>query len=122
VQLQDDRRYRATFSGFNLQGSGSGVSRIKELTSNQARVAENNYNGRNYPRYRNAEFDDLVTRLFATIPMPERIQLLQKVIEHMTDQVNMISLYYAPTSTMISKRVQNAGFDPTWNSHEWTVQ
>ncbi len=122
IQRQNDRQYRATFPGFNLQGSTSGVKRIKELTSSQARLPENNYTGRNYPRYLNPEFDAMVDRLFASIPHTDRVQSLQRVIQHMTDQVVMVPLYYAVMPTLISNRVINAGFDPTWNAHEWDVR
>lgn len=122
IQLQDDRRYRATFSGFNLQGSGSGVRRLKELTGPQARLPENNFTGRNYPRYINPEFDALIERVVTTIPRQERVQALQQAVQHMTDQIVMVPLYYAPMSSMISNRVANAGFDPTWNAHEWDVK
>jgi peptide/nickel transport system substrate-binding protein len=119
IQRQNDRQYRATFSGFNLQGSGSGVARIKELTSSQARLPENNYTGRNYPRYANPEFDAMVDRLFSSISHQDRVRALQQVIQHMTDQVVMVPLYYAPMPTLLSNRLVNAGFDPTWNAHEW---
>jgi len=122
IQRQNDRQYRASFPGFNLQGSTSGVARIKELTSSQARLPENNYTGRNYPRYANPESDGMVDRLFSSIPHQDRVRGLQQVIQHMTDQVVMVPLYYAPMPTMLSNRIVNAGFDPTWNAHEWDVK
>jgi len=122
IQRQNDRQFRASFSGFNLQGSGSGVARIKELTSSQARIAENNYTGRNYPRYMNLEFDGMVERLFSSIPHQDRVRALQQVIQHMTDQVVMVPLYYAVMPTLLSNRMLNTGFDPTWNAHQWDVK
>ena len=122
IQLQNDKKYRAAFPGVSLQGSSSGVQRIGELRSSEARLAENNYNGRNYPRYMNPEFDGLVNTLFATIPVPDRAQALQQAIHWMTDQVVMYSLYYSVAPTMISNRVQNVGFYPSWNTYEWDVK
>ena len=121
IQLQNDRRYRATFPGLNLQGSSSGIQRIGELQSAQARTSENNFTGRNYPRYMNPDFDVMVKSLFATIPVAPRTQALQGVIQHMTDQVVMYSLFYAVTPSMISNRMANVGFYPSWNTHEWDV-
>jgi hypothetical protein len=40
----------------------------------------------------------------------------------MTDQVVMYSLYYSVAPTMISNRLLNAGFYPSWNSYEWDVK
>jgi peptide/nickel transport system substrate-binding protein len=122
IQLQNDRRYRAAFPGVSLQGSTSGVQRIGELLSTQARTPENNFTGRNYPRYMNPEFDVLVKNLFSTIPVAQRTQALQTVVQHMTDQVVMYSLFYAVTPSMISNRLVNAGFYPTWNTYEWDVK
>ncbi|MEA2641887.1 MAG: peptide/nickel transport system substrate-binding protein [Chloroflexota bacterium] len=122
IQLQNDRKYRAEFPGLNLQGSTSGIPKIGELTSTQSRLPENNYNGRNYPRYMNQEFDGLVATLFASVPLQERGLALQRAIQWMTDQVVMYSLYYAPEATMISNRMVNAGFNPTWNASEWDLK
>jgi peptide/nickel transport system substrate-binding protein len=122
TQLQNDRRYRAAFPGVALQGSSSGVQRIGELLSSQARTAENNFTGRNYPRYINPEFDVLIKNLFSAIPVQQRTQALQAAIQHMTDQVVMYSLFYSVTPSLISNRVVNAGFYPSWNAHEWDLK
>ncbi|HEY3115281.1 MAG TPA: ABC transporter substrate-binding protein [Chloroflexota bacterium] len=122
VQLQNDKKYRAEFPGLSLQGSTSGIPKIGELSSSQARVADNNYVGRNYARYANPEFDGLINDLFAAIPTPQRTKALQNAIHWMTDQVVMYSLYYSVAPTMISNRLLNAGFYPSWNSYEWDVK
>ena len=70
----------------------------------------------------NPDFDVLIKNLFSTIPQAQRTQALQTVIQHMTDQVVMYSLFYAVTPSMISNRMVNAGFYPTWNTYEWDVK
>ena len=40
----------------------------------------------------------------------------------MSDQLNIMTLYYNATPTMVSNRMVNVGADPTWNVHEWDVK
>jgi ABC-type transport system substrate-binding protein len=120
-QRASDREYRATFPAFTLQGGGSGVGRLKELHSSQARVPENNYTGGNYSRYSNPEFDAHIERFTSTIPRRERMDALRQVVGHMTDQLSMMNLFYAASTTMVHNRMQNAGRTPSWNAQEWDL-
>jgi ABC-type transport system substrate-binding protein len=122
TQRQQDREYRATFPGFALQGGGSGVLAVQNTHGSQSRLAENNFTGSNYARYQNPEYDALVDRFLSTIPHQDRMEALRAVMRHMTDQLNMMTLYYATSSTMISNRMLNAGRDPTWNAPQWDVK
>jgi ABC-type transport system substrate-binding protein len=118
IQRQRDREYRATFPAFTLQGGGSGVLAIKASHGSQARLPENSFTGSNYSRYQNAEFDALIDRFLATIPYQQRMDALRAVVQHMTDQLSMMNIYYAMSSTMISNRMVNTGRFPSWNIHE----
>ena len=60
--------------------------------------------------------------IFLAATHPERTQALQRVIQHMTDQVVMYSLYYSIAPTMVSNRMVNVGFYPSWNTYEWDVK
>jgi len=119
---QRDIAYRANFPTFNLQMGAGGITRLKELHSYDARLAVNNYRGLNYARYMNAENDALLDRYLATIPRAPRMDALRDVIRHMTDQLNIMTLYYNASPTMVSSRMVNVGADPTWNVHEWEVK
>ncbi len=122
VQRQQDREYRATFPGFALQGGGSGVIAVPNTLGSQSRLPENNFTGSNYARYQNPEYDALVDKYLTTIPEHDRIEALRVVMHAMTDQLNLMTLYYATSSTMISNRMVNAGRDPTWNAPQWDVR
>src|SRR5581483_3653471 len=50
-QRQRDLAWRATFPAFDMQRQPSDTEPLKYLYSNQTRVAETNYLGRNYSRY-----------------------------------------------------------------------
>ena len=121
IQRQRDREYRATFPGFTLQGGGSGVLAIKASHGSQARLPENNYTGSNYSRYQNPEFDALIDRFLTTIPHQQRMEALRGVVAHMTDQLSMMNIYYAMSSTMLSNRLV-AGRFPSWNIHEVDIK
>jgi peptide/nickel transport system substrate-binding protein len=118
IQRQRDREYRATFPAFTLQGGGSGVLAIKASHGSQARLPENNFTGSNYSRYQNPEFDALIDRFLQTIPHQPRMEALRAVVSHMTDNLTMMNIYYAMSSTMISNKMVNTGRFPSWNIHE----
>jgi len=98
------------------------VARIKDLHSSEARLAERGFRGLNYSRYMNPEFDALLDRYLASVPRAERMEALRAVVHHMTDQLNVMTLYYRAFVTMVSNRVVNASADPTSNAHEWEVR
>ena len=122
IQRQRDREYRATFPGFTLQGGASGVDAIKNSHGSQARLPENNYTGSNYARYINPEFDGLIDRFLTTIPHTQRMQALRDVVRHMTDQLNMMNLYYATTSTMVKNNLVNVPVRLPFNVEQWDVK
>jgi peptide/nickel transport system substrate-binding protein len=122
IQRQRDREYRATFPAFTLQGGGSGVLAIKASHGSQARLPENNYTGSNYSRYQSPEFDALIDRFLQTIPHQPRMEALRSVVNHMTDQLSMMNIYYAMSSTMIANKMVNTGRFPSWNIHEIDVK
>ena len=118
---QRDVEYRANFPTFNLQAGSGGVRNIQNLRSVDARLAENNYSGRNYARYMNPEFDALIDRYVSSIARAPRMDALRQVVRHMSDQLNILPLYYRAVPSLVSNRLQNVGPDPTWHAHEWTL-
>ncbi len=123
IQRQRDREYRATFPAFSLSGGPSGVPALIGLHSSQARLPVNSYIGNNYSRYIVPEFDSLIDRFHSTIPQQERMEALRGVVGHMTENLNMINLHYAASTSMINNRLTNIGKgrNPTWNAHEWDI-
>lgn len=126
VQRQQDREYRSTLPGFDLAGGGGGdVAFLLRLRSSEAPVPENNFMGRNKTRYRNAELDGLIERFFVAIPWQERMDLLRRIVHHVTDQVVFLPLFYTVEPSVASSRVQHLSSSRpargtlAWNSHEW---
>ncbi len=117
-QRNQDREYRQTRPGFEVVGQPDDIYRFH---SNQIPTAETRYVGDNRMRYANPQLDSLVERYYLTIPRTERAQLLGQLLNHVTDQVALMSFFYEAGPLMISNRVKNVTSVPTWNGHQWDV-
>jgi ABC-type transport system substrate-binding protein len=123
VQRGADREYRTTMPAFDTVRYAIGPSVVDRLHGSEAPLPENRYQGRNRARYVNAEFDAIIDRYMATIPRAPRVQLLGQIIQHMTDQVVNLSLFYDVETTLVSKQLINVPASlPTSNIHEWDVK
>lgn len=121
-----DNEYRATFPGFQIFQNPNDVNGLLRLHSSKASLPENGYRVvGNHSRYLNPEFDALVDRLFSTIPKAERTQVLGLVVRHISEQLNVMGLYYGVEPAMITHRLQNATARKvqtaaqSWNAWEW---
>jgi len=78
----------------------------------------------------NAELDGLVETYVRTIPLPERISVLGRIIRHVAEQLPVMGLYYSGTPDAFANRLANVstrsrgttGTNPAWNAHEWDVR
>jgi peptide/nickel transport system substrate-binding protein len=128
IQRQGDREWRATRTGFDLAGGGSGSTALARFVSSEAPLPENNYVGSNKTRYMNPEYDAIVDRYFTTIPWAERAQAASQLVRHASEQLIVMGLVYDAEATMVANRLQKAsGMLPadalaTWNAHEWDVR
>jgi len=128
VQRQGDREFRATRSGFDLAGGGSGRVGMIRWRSSDAPLAETNFVGGNKTRYMNPEFDTLVDRYLTTIPRDENAQIVGEIVHHISDQLVVMGLVYDAQATMIANRLVNANGNvptdgaATWNVHDWDVR
>jgi len=103
------------------------------LHSSRARLPENGFQAPappNFGRYVNAELDGLVAGYFRTIPVPERISVLGRIIRHVAEQLPVMGTYYSPAPDAFANRLVNVsprnvgltGTNPAWNAHEWDVR
>ena len=68
--------------------------------------------------------------IFRTIPVPERISELGRIIRHVAEQLPVIGIYYSPLPDAFANRLVNVsprgasltGTNPAWNAHEWDVR
>lgn len=127
VQLERDLEHRATFPGFTVVRQPNSPSSLDDFHSSAAPSAETRFQGRNRPRYMNAEFDALIGRFYTTIPKKERTQVLGEIEAHIADRLIMMGLYYNTEPTLISNRLVNVraraeDSTHTWNAEQWDVR
>ena len=64
--------------------------------------------------------------IHVTIPMAERVQIVGEILNHMTDRLVVMGLFYDAEPIVMSKRLRNVSAVPvssrhTWNAHEWDI-
>ena len=118
-QRQGDGEWRATFPGFQiLLGNISPIA----LHTSRSPLPSNNYQVTgNYPRYMNPEYDALADRYYATIPRPERMEVLRQIVHWQTDQALAVALFQYVDPALISHRLKNVVPGSRWNLQEWDV-
>ena len=127
-QRQPDRPYRATFPALEMVRQGSDLEQAPRAHSPQTPSPENNYTGNNRTRYRSDALDGLIDRYLVTVPRAERIDVIKQIVQHMTDQVIWMGIFYDSEPMFISDRLRNVGpaearpATPAWNAHLWDVQ
>jgi peptide/nickel transport system substrate-binding protein len=126
-QRASDREYRATFPSLILGRQLNGVQDLSWFHSREIPAAENRFAGKNSARYRSAELDGLIDRYYSTIPMRERTQTLGRVLNHMTENVTNMGLFYGTAATMVANRLQGAaaaadGSTESWNAEAWDLK
>ncbi|HZT06756.1 MAG TPA: ABC transporter substrate-binding protein [Chloroflexota bacterium] len=124
-----DREYVQTFPAFLMYRQPNDPNGLLlRLYSWQAPMPENNFVGRNHPRYRNPEFDAMIDRYYTTIPKRERTAVLGDIIHHTTDLLTMMGLFYDAEPVIIGNRLVNvaaaksADSTPVWNVDLWDVR
>jgi peptide/nickel transport system substrate-binding protein len=116
---QRDVEYRAKIPGFQqTQGSGS-LSSLANFQSSQQKTAENGWRGQ-HTGYGNPEFDAMVDRYFTTIPKTERLRAAGQAINHMTDQLVIMTSFYVSATQIVANRLRNVPTNGSAaNIQEW---
>jgi ABC-type transport system substrate-binding protein len=119
-----DRPYMWTFPGFLTLRQPNSASSLSRIRMAQTPLAENNYVGSNYGRYMNPEFDGLIETYFVTIPRAERMDVLRRIMHHISDQVTMMGLFYDADIMFIANRLKDvtATQSELSNVHLWDVR
>jgi peptide/nickel transport system substrate-binding protein len=126
AQRTRDREWRSLRPGFETMRRGTGLENLSSYHSREIPLPETRFLGANIPRYGNPEFDGLLERYFATIPRAERAEVLAQVMRHMSEQLNIMTLFYDTEPALISRRLVNVTARPVgstqgWNVHLWDV-
>jgi peptide/nickel transport system substrate-binding protein len=129
-QLTQDREYRAQFPAFELVGTGNGLlpREVRRFHSSSIPLPENGFRvAGNNSRYNNADLDRLIDRYVTTVPLRERMQALAGIVQHQTDQLPNLGLFFNMTPTPVTHRMLNVtprspGASAAWNAHEWDLK
>ena len=105
---------------------GTGLENLSSYHSRETQLPENRFTGANIPRYMNSEFDGLLEVYFASIPRPERAGALGQIMRHMSEQLNIMTLFYDTEPALISRKLVNVTARPVgstqgWNVHLWDL-
>jgi peptide/nickel transport system substrate-binding protein len=125
IQRQRDREYRANYPAFDMLKNPNDIRALPRLHSSEARLPENSYVGSNYARYMVPEFDGLLDRYFVTIPRQARLQALGDLVHYISDQLNVMGLFYDTEPLMIGNHLRNVApnpnprSSPVWDIYNW---
>lgn len=130
AQRARDLEYRYTFPAFYLRGHSSRIRALLNYHSSQIPLPENRFAaGDNRGRYASPDLDASIDRYFVTIPLPERAQVLQVAMRHLTEQLPALYLFHTASFTVVSNRVENfttskagGAAAKTWDSYLWDVR
>ncbi len=134
IQRSQDAAYRASFPAFELSGGSIDVTSrgVLRYHSTSTPLPENGFQNRgNESRYMNPGLDALIERYVTTIPWPARMDALAQIVQHQSEQVTLMGLFYRPTPTFLAARLINvtagsaAGAvrsTEAWNAHDWDVK
>jgi peptide/nickel transport system substrate-binding protein len=124
-QASGDRQLRSEFASFDFTRQPADLTRYHGA---QVPLAENNYRGSNRTRYRSAELVALIDRYLVTVPRDERNRVLGQMVQHLTENVVILGLFFIAEPVLIANRLVNVPSIPsgeamhTWNVHEWDVR
>jgi peptide/nickel transport system substrate-binding protein len=116
-----DREYVATFPAFRMTRQNGTPDFITRIHSKQIPLPENRFVGPNYARYRNSEFDALLDQYSVTIPKNDRIQVLRRIANFVTDNAIIMGVFYDANITYMNGRLINVGARDSnvWDVHLW---
>jgi peptide/nickel transport system substrate-binding protein len=121
-QRANDREYRVTRPAFELVNQPTGLRGLLRFHSGELPTPDNNYRGDNRTRYGSHELDTLIDRFMVTIPRPERMQILNQIVRHMTDRLVVMDVHYQGEVGASAHRVKNVRPGDPINAHEWDVE
>lgn len=122
-QQADDPEYRANFPAMELVRQSGDVGGTKSLHSRTTSLPENQFKGTgNRSRYFNKEFDDLIDRVYTTISIDQRRELMGQIDRIITTDVPFYMMLYSTSTYLANNRLLNFQADGPWNSHEWDLR
>jgi peptide/nickel transport system substrate-binding protein len=124
LQRISDREYISTFPGFRMMRQPNAVASLSRLRSTLTPLAENRFVGSNYSRYMAPEFDAMIDKVNATIPRPERMEVLRGIMHYYSENLVHMGLFYDGDFLFANNRLENvAGTESEiWNITQWDAK
>jgi peptide/nickel transport system substrate-binding protein len=122
-QRISDREYMATFPGFRMMRQPNDTIQVTRLHSSATPLPQSRFAGSNYARYVNPEFDGLLDEFVATIAWEPRIQILRRIMRHISENLNQMGLFYDMEFMLLNNRMKDvtAREVTIWDAHNWDV-
>lgn len=122
-QQADDPEYRANFPAMEIVRQGGDVSGVKSLHSRTTSLPENQWKGTgNRSRYFNKDFDELIDRVYTTISVDQRRDLMGQIDRIITTDLPFFMMLYSGSTYLVSNRITGFQADGPWNAYEWDVK
>ncbi|MBM2809648.1 MAG: hypothetical protein HW416_407 [Chloroflexi bacterium] len=127
---QQDREYRAKFSGFEMQSREPGDKIVANFDSRRRPTAENGYVGSNPTSYVNPVIDRLVDRLSGTLDRQEQGLMLKEMGDILASDLPVLPTYFRVQLAAVVKGVRALDDYPNTiqarglarNAHLWDRQ
>src|SRR5439155_16452528 len=115
-QQADDPEYRANFSAMEVVRQPADIRGIKSLHTRTTSLPENQYKGTgNRSRYFNPELDDLIDRVYTTISIEQRRELMGQLDHIITSELPFYMMLYSASTYLVNNRIANFQADGPWN-------
>jgi len=104
-----------------MMRQGNEAYMLNRQHSSAIPLPETRFVGTNYARYANPEFDALIDRFLSAIPHTERIAALRGIMRHISEELNLMGVFYDLDFVCVSNRLQNITAQETrfWNIQDW---
>ena len=124
LQRITDREYVSTFPGFRMMRQPNAAASLSRLRSSFTPLPENRFVGSNYARYVSPEFDAMIDKFNATIPRPERMEILRQIMRYYSDNLVHLGLFYDGDFMFSNNRLQNVAGNESeiWNVTSWDAR
>ncbi|HZT05469.1 MAG TPA: ABC transporter substrate-binding protein [Chloroflexota bacterium] len=121
-QQASDREYRANFSAMEIVRQPADVRGLKNLHSRTTSLPENDYAGTgNRSRYFNPQLDDLIDKVFVTIPLDQRREMMGQIDHILTTDLPFFMIMYGGGTYLVNHRIKNFQSDGPWNAYQWEL-
>ena len=86
--------------------------------------SQNGFSGANNIRYINPELDSLIERYFATIAPIDRVPVMEQIVRHVGENLNVMGLFYDMEFTLVGNRLQSitAREVTLWDVNQWDTK